>query len=128
MMRPSKYANRQGVAAAPAAAGHDADLPEVGCFRIVLRRGAPASAIRIWLGHPHDPETGTEMLERPFAWQAAVNGQPVDLWNYWPGCAREAISREEHDRIVERNRTMDPESPFYDARKPIDLGRAPPPF
>lgn len=106
----------------------DPDVPEVGCFRIVLRRGAPASAIRIWLGHPADPETGEEMLERPFMWQASLNGQRVDLHDYWPGCARERISREEHDRLVERNRTMDEESPFYNPQQPIDLFRAPAPW
>ena len=106
---------------------HDADLPEVGCYRITLRRGSPTSALRIWLGRPRDPETLLEMTERPFSWQAELNGAPVDLWRFWPGCAREQISREEHDRIVERNRTMDDTSPFYDPMRRVDLMSAPPP-
>jgi hypothetical protein len=108
--------------------GFDPDMPTPGCFRVRLRRGAPDSAVRIWLGHGVDPETGEEMLDRPFHWQASLNGQRVPLDQCWPGCAREQISRDEHDRIVERNRTMDEDSAFYDARRPIDIGRAPPPF
>lgn len=106
----------------------DPEVPETGCFRIRLRAGAPWSAIRIWLGPPVDPATGEEMSERGFRWQATLNGAPVDLYDYWPGCARERISREEHDRIVEQNATMDEFSPFYDQRRPIDLASAPPPF
>jgi hypothetical protein len=125
----SKYDNRTGAherrKAGPLL---DPEVPEVGCWRIVLRRGAPASGIRIWLGHPPDPETGEEMLERPFMWQAELNGQRVDLHDYWPGCARERISREEYDRLVARNATMDEASPFYDPRKPVDLFNAPAPF
>jgi hypothetical protein len=105
----------------------DADLPSPGCYRVRLRAGAPDSAVRIWLGHGVDPETGEEMLDRPFLWQASVNGQRVPLEQCWPGCAREPISREEHDRIATRNMTMDEESPFYDPRRPIDLFTAPPP-
>jgi hypothetical protein len=124
----NKYSNRVGAQQRPGRGPLlDPDLPECGCYRIVLRRGAPDSGIRIWLGHPIDPETGEEMLERPFNWQAELNGARVDLWNYWPGCAREPISREEYDRLATRNATMDEESPFYDARRPIDLFNAPPP-
>lgn len=112
---------RQGLAVDP-------DVPFPGCFKVTLRRGAPASAVRIWLGRPIDPETGEEMEERGFRWQAMLNGVAHDLYALWPQCARTPISREEHDRIVERNRTMDPESPFYDARRPVDRLTAPMPF
>lgn len=119
--------NRQGTPAPSRGPSYDPELPLTGCYRITLRRGAPDSAIRIWLGFPRDPETGEIMLERNLAWQAEVNGQAVDLYSYWPGCARHPIGREEHDRIVERNRTMDDESPFFDAKRPIDLRSAPAP-
>lgn len=107
---------------------HDPDIPTPGCYRVRLRKGAPDSAVRIWLGHSQDPATGEEMLERPFFWQCTLNGQRVPLERCWPECATDPISAEEHDRITERNRTMDPESVFYDPRKPIDIGSAPPPF
>jgi hypothetical protein len=107
---------------------HDSEVPTPGFYRVRLRRGAPDSAVRIWLGHGLDEATGEENSERPFFWQCTLNGQRVELERCWPGCAREPITEAEHDAIVERNRTMDPQSPFYDVSKPIDLGRAPPPF
>lgn len=99
-----------------------------GCYRVRLRKGAPWSAIRIWLGHPTDEATGEEMRERPFHWQCTLNGAPRDLFDVWPGCAREPISREEHDRLVSLARTLDEDSPFYDPLRPIDLRSAPAPF
>lgn len=68
------------------------------------------------------------MQERGFRWQCSLNGFPADLHDLWPGCAREPISRDEHDRLVGLVTTMDEDSPFYDHRKPIDLSSAPPPF
>lgn len=106
----------------------DPDVPVTGCYRIRLRRGAPYSAVRIWLGPPIDPDTGEQMSERGYRWQASINGSPVPLEQVWPGCARDPIPLAEHDRIANQNATMDELSPFYDARKPIDLGSAPPPF
>lgn len=107
---------------------HDPDVPSMGCYRIVLRRGAAASGIRIWLGYGQDPDTGEEMRDRPMMWQCELNGARADLLDHWPGCAREPISREEYDRLVGRNATQDEESPFYNPRRPIDLGSAPLPF
>lgn len=106
----------------------DPDIPTPGSYRIKLAKGAPTSAVRIWLGHPIDPETGEEMTERGFRWQASINGEPVPLDRVWPGCARDPIDDAEHARIMERNSTQDDDSPFYDVRKPVDLSRAPPPF
>lgn len=106
---------------------HDPEIPTPGCYRVRLRKGAPDSAVRIWLGHGIDPATGEEMTERGFNWQCTVNGARVPFQDVWPGCAREPISREEHDAIVARNATLDEDSPFYDPRRPIDLMTAPPP-
>lgn len=83
--------------------------------------------MRIWLGHPIDEATGEEMTERPFHFQCTLNGARVPLEQCWPGCARQVISREEHDRIVERNRTMDDQSPFFDPSRRVNLFHAPPP-
>lgn len=123
-----RYSNRRGERAPSRGPGFDPDVPSPGCYRVRLRPGAPFSAVRIWLGHGIDPATGEEMLERPFHWQCTVNRQRVPLERWWPGCAREPISRDEHDRIAERNATMDEESPFYDPMKPIDLRSVPAPF
>jgi hypothetical protein len=106
----------------------DPDTPTPGFYRVTLRKGAPASAVRIWLGPSLDPATGEETRERGWFWQCTLNGARVPLEQCWPGCARQSISQEEHDRIVERNRDMDPESPFYDPLKRVDLRSAPAPF
>lgn len=108
--------------------GFDPDVPTAGCFRVRLRSGAPWSVVRIWLGHGVDQATGDEASERPFHWQCTLNGQRVPLEQCWPGCAREQISRKEHDRIVSQNATMDEESPFYDPSRRVDLRSAPAPF
>jgi hypothetical protein len=123
-----RFTNRQGAARPNRGPVYDPDVPTAGFYRIVQRRGAPSSAVRIWLGPPIDPDTGEEMSERGYRWQAAVNGVRVPLEQVWPGCAREPITAAEHDRIVQRNLTMDEDSPFYDARKSVDLSQAPPPF
>lgn len=124
-----RYANRLGERAPSQGAAFDPDVPQPGCYEVQLRRGAPSSVIRIWLGHGIDPLTGEEMLERPFLWQCELNGgERVPLERFWPGCARKPISREEYDRVAKRNATMDPASPFYDPRRPVDLKTAPMPF
>lgn len=123
-----KYTNRIGVNRRTEGPLLDPDLPEPGCYRIVLRKGAPASALRIWLGPSIDPATGQDSHDRGWFWQCTVNGQRVDFHDHWPGCAREPISREEHDRLVERNATMDETSPFYDPKRRVDLRSAPMPF
>jgi hypothetical protein len=124
---PARYSNRQGPARAPRGPSHDTEIPTPGCYAI-RRENFPSRAVRIWLGHPIDPDTGEEMTERGFRWQASIDGQPVPLDSVWPACARHPIDHEEHERICERNATMDANSPFYDARKPIDKLAAPPPF
>jgi hypothetical protein len=121
--------NRTG----PRSAGHsgpvyDPDVPVAGHYRWRMAPGAPFSAIKIWLGHSIDPETLEEMSERPLLWQCTLNGQRTELQRFWPACARDPLSLEEHDRIVARNATPDEASPFYDPRAPINLATAPPPF
>lgn len=106
---------------------YDPDAPVAGFYRIRQRRGAPPSAIRIWLGPSIDPATGAEVEERGDRWQCSLNGERVPLEQHWPGCARDPIDQAEHDRILEASRTMDPDDHFYDPKKSIDLLRAPVP-
>lgn len=122
------HAHRRGAPAIDRGPAYDPECPAPGCYRVQICRGAPDSAVRIWLGHSIDPATGEEMTERSYHWQCELNGERVPLDRCWPGCARAPISREAHDELVARNRTMDSESPFYDPRRPIDLNRAPSPF
>lgn len=106
----------------------DPDIPMPGCYRIRLVKGGPYCALRIWLGLPIDPATNEEVQERGYRWQCTLNGVRVPFEDHWPGCARDRISQEEHDRICGEHRTMDHTSPFYDPRRPISLASAPVPF
>jgi hypothetical protein len=119
---------RHGKRAPSRGPSFDPDEPVAGFYRLKLRKGATDSALRIWHGFPMDPETGAEMHERPMVWQATLNGGPCDYLQFWPACARDPISEAEHNRLVERNKTMEPESPFYDPLRKVDINSAPPPF
>lgn len=107
----------------------DPDVPTPGCYRTRLRKGAHPVAVRIHYGQTPDPETG-EPLER-WAWQATINGRPVDLYSVWPGCAREPISQAEHDHLVKLEQwglEHAPDSPQANPHRPINHLTAPLPF
>lgn len=124
----SSNANRRGQPLPPRGPSYDTDAPVAGFYRIRQRRGAPPSAIRIWRGPSIDPATGAEVEERGHCWQCSLNGTRVPLEHHWPGCARDPIDQAEHDRIVAASRTMDPDDPFFDVRKPVDRLTAALPF
>lgn len=120
--------NRKGRATSKRGPSYDPDTPTAGFYKVHLTRGGPPVALRYWLGPLLDPDTGEEM-DRGNRWQCRVNGnQLVPVERYWPGCAREPISREEHDRLCELNATLDPANPYYDARRPINRLKTPMPF
>jgi hypothetical protein len=123
------YTNRHGAPAPSRGPSYDPEVPVPGCYRIRLTRGGPPVAVRIWLGPSIDPATGEEVQDRGFRWQCAINGgERVPFEDYWPGCARDPISCDEHDRIVGASRTMDPHNHFFDPRQRINPLTAPTPF
>ena len=124
-----KYSNRKGKpAAADRGPSYDPDLPVAGCYLVRLRQNGPPVALRIWHGPPLDPET-REPMDRGPVWNAWLNGvQPVDVFRFWPACARKPISAAEHDRITLLSLTLDEASPFYDPLRPIDRLKTPVPF
>lgn len=124
----NRYANRTGPVAPSRGPSIDPEIPVTGTFRVRMHRDGPPCAVRIWLGPPIDPDTGEEMSERGYRWQAIRNGAPVDVLDIWPGCARDPIDRAEHDRLVSLARTMEEDSPFFDVRRPVDLRNCPVPF
>ncbi len=112
------------------AGGFDPDVPIEGHYRMRLRIGAVFSAVRIWFGPPLDPETGEEM-DRGYRWQATVNGDLVDLERVWPRCAADGITKDEHDYLLSLKRwgeEHDPDGPFANPHKPVDLLKAPLPW
>src|SRR5438128_624272 len=71
-----RYAmSRQGERERSGARGpvYDPDIPTTGCYEVTLRKGAPTSAVRIWLGPSIDPATGEEGQERGWFWQCELN-------------------------------------------------------
>ena len=120
---------RRGVPACKLGPAYSPEQPVAGCYRIRLRKGGPFAALRIWLGPTLDPETGEEMENRGYRWQARLNGSElVPIGDHWPGCARDPISEGEHDRLCQLSRTMDPDHPFFDPKKPINRLKSPMPF
>jgi len=126
--RIDKYDNRRGPVSVRAGPTFDADLPVAGCYQVRLVRHGPPCALRVWFGLPLDPVTGEE-LDRAPVWLARVNGgQPRPASWFWPECATHPISQEEHDRLVQLHRTLDPRSAFYDPLRPLDPLTTPVPF
>ena len=120
---------RLGKPRPPRGPSYDPDTPVPGFYRIKLNRAGVPVALHIWLGPPIDPDTKAEVPERGFRWQCRLNGSElVPIEDYWPGCARQPISKAEHDRIAALSRTMDPTKPFYDPRRRINRLTAPVPF
>ena len=124
-----RYANRHGPIAAPRGPAFDPEQPTAGFYRIRLSKGGPPVALHIWHGASIDPATGVEVEERSPTWQCAINGgDRVPVERHWPHCARDPISEAEHDRLAAEARTMDPDSHFFNPRKPVDRLTAPMPF
>jgi hypothetical protein len=106
----------------------DADIPVAGCYKVKLVKGGPPCGLRLWYGSPVDPLTGEEMDRSP-RWNATLNGrEQVDPFRFWPACARDPISEADHLHICRLSATMDPNDPYFDPRRPMDPGKAPPPF
>ncbi|MGR4893379.1 hypothetical protein ACIPPQ_20335 [Sphingopyxis sp. LARHCG72] len=119
-----------GAATARQFDGLDVETPVAGFYRMALRSGAAPVGIRIWFGPPLDPVTGEEM-DRGHRWQAAANGEPIDLDRVWPRCARETIDGREYRFLTERAawaRENAPSSPHANPTRRIDPMTAPPPF
>jgi hypothetical protein len=64
-----------------------------------LVSGGMSVAIRIWNGPPADPVTG-ELLDRSYRWQAAANGEPIELERVWPKCAADTITEAEASHLM----------------------------
>lgn len=104
--------------------------PIAGCYRTKLKSGGHPVGVRIWFGPPKDPVTG-EVMDRSWRWQAEANGRYIDLERVWPVCAKEPISREEHDYLAGLQSWGEqhaPDSPQANPNKAINLLDAPIPI
>lgn len=107
----------------------DADIPEAGFYRMRLRRGGVPVGVRIFYGQTRDPDSG-EPIER-WAWQATINGEPVEITRVWPTCVHEPVDQAEHDYLVslqEWGRRHDPEGIHANPTRKVDMLSAPLPF
>ena len=126
---PSRKTNRTGKPSRKRGPAYSPEQPVAGFYRIRLKRGGPFVALQIWLGPILDPDTGEEMENRGFRWQARLNGNAlVPIGDYWPARARDRITESEHDKICRLSATMDPAHPFYDPLRNVDRLKSPMPF
>lgn len=100
--------------------------PQCGWYKRKLVKGGVFVPARIWMFQEVCPETG-ELLSDELL-QAELNGSfadPDDIWSWICGNPiTEAEYRYLEARISHALR-HEPEDPFADARKPIDLNRTP---
>lgn len=119
---PTTYGDRTAVPR-PVRGAIDVSQPVAGYYRFRLRSGGVYGGVRVWYGPPLDPVTGEE-LDRSWRWQAAFNGEPVDLDRVWPMCARIPITEAAYCAYVKRTawaRQNAPQSAYAATGRKIDL-------
>jgi hypothetical protein len=107
--------------------GFDVEKPVPGYYRMKLRSGGVFGVVRIWWGPPADPITGEE-LDRSYRWQAAFNGELIDLERAWPACARMPATERDYQLAIKRQgwaKQHAPQSAYADPRTPLNPLDAP---
>lgn len=105
------------------------DIPIAGLYQTRLIRGGPWVAVRIWWGFPAELSEDETVDRRP-AWNAERDGKPVGIDQVWPNCSDKKILEPEYRFLLARAdhaSRYDPDSPFADPRRPVDLMKAKPP-
>ncbi|WP_420137862.1 hypothetical protein [Sphingomonas sp.] len=103
-------------------AGHDAETPVAGFYRMRLRSGGVFVAVKLWHGLPLDPETLDE-LDRAPCWNALINGAWANVTDAWPRCADEPVDAQEYAFLLSRvgwAAQHAPDSPVADPTKRVD--------
>lgn len=106
------------------------DIPQAGLYQVRLFKGAVFVAVRIWYGAPPDPDNPGELLDRSHRWMAERDGQPIDVFRVWPDCSNKRITEAEYRFLLARAdhaEKYEPDSPFADPRRPVDLMKTKPP-
>lgn len=100
--------------------------PQCGWYKRKLVKGGVFVPARIWMVQPVDFETG-ELTSDEFL-QAEVNGNFADPEDCWSWVCGNPISEAEFRYLtarIEHAVRHEPEDPFADARKPVDLNKTP---
>ncbi len=108
-------------------------------FAVQLAKGATAVPLKVWFGHPIDPDTGETLTERPAIWRTCLDGDDINaytcpnvFWTDKPGPAAikgKEIDADEYEFLLRRNahaRTYVPTAPEANPRKTIKLTELPP--
>lgn len=102
------------------------DQPHCGWYKRKLVKGGVFVPARIWMVQEIDEETG-ELVADEFL-QAEVNGAFADPIECWSWICANPITWAEFQYLtarIEHAIRHEPEDPFADARKPIDLNKTP---
>lgn len=100
--------------------------PQCGWWKRKLVKGGVFVPARIWMFQDIDPDTG-ELLSDELL-QCEVNGAWADPEDAWSWICSNPITEQEFRYLtarIEHAVRHEPEDPFADARKPIDLNKTP---
>lgn len=100
--------------------------PQCGWYKRKLVKGGVFVPARIWMVQETDPETG-ELLSDELL-QCEVNGAYADPEEAWSWICANPITEPEFHYLTARISFAvrnEPNDPFADARKPIDLNKTP---
>jgi hypothetical protein len=103
------------------------DQPIAGFYRRRLVKGGPWVPVLIAYGAPLDPVTGEE-LDRSPRWQAWSGGREIDVWNLWPDCSGEPITKAEYTHLRDVGEWAErhaPRSPEANPTRAISLNQMP---
>ena len=113
-------------------------------FAVQLAKGAVRTPLKVWYGHPQDPDTGETLTERPAMWRGILDGEPCDMYprngggfilefgngpSVEPIIVGDLIDEDEYEYLTQRNahaREYEPAAPEANPRKPVNFNAMPP--
>lgn len=104
--------------------------PQAGTYQMRLVKNGPWVGVLIEFAQPPDPENPAERLDRSLRWMAWVDGRPREVMDIWPWCCGRPISLAEYRFLLARAdhaEKYEPDSPFADPRRAVDLMTVKPP-
>ena len=115
-------------------------------YAVTMTKGGVRVPLKVWHGHPIDPDTGETLTERPAIWRGIRDGEPCDMYpRNGGGCIieygngpdqppiimGEEIDEDEYEYLTQLNaykRAYEPNSPEANPRKAVDLLTTPIPW
>ena len=100
--------------------------PKCGWFKRKLVKGGVFVPARIWMFQDIDEQTGELLSDEVL--QCEVNGTRADPEDAWSWICSNPITQQEYQYLearIDHAARHEPEDPFADPRKPIDLNKTP---